>query len=1025
MRELSIDDFDSYYAEVHGQGAEPFPWQRRLMHAVANEGSWPSLLDLPTGSGKTTALDIAVFAQALDAARPPTERRAPRRVVLVVDRRTIVDQAHERAMKLSRALRDARPEAAPVLSEVAERLAGIGGDPASSAAPVSPLGVYMLRGGMPRDDDWARSPTRPLIAVSTVDQVGSRLLFRGYGLSPRMAPVHAGLLANDVLFLLDEVHLARPFRDLLVAVKERYRSFASAGLPDRWQVVQMSATPGTSLDDHFGLDEQDRGHPVLAARLRASKPVTLRGVKTSGSEEARKRALAQAVAKEAETRWGNAKTLGIVVNRVQTARFVFDALKKLVQDKGGERYLVTGRMRPVDRDELERRLKTAVGSDRDRDVSKPCIVVATQCIEAGADFDFDCLLTECASLDALRQRFGRLNRLGLSASTEGVLFAREDQVDDKASADPVYGTALKATWEYLSGLGSVDFGLERLSLPMPDRLAAVLAPARSAPMLLPAHLDAWVQTTPAPLADPEPGLWFHGAEPLDLEVSVVWRADLDESTLAGLPIDEHRGSSPVPDWLDERLEACPPRSIEALAVPLAACRAWLRLEAASEMTDAGALPTDAERPRETHPGERRAVVWRQDQRLVVRAAGVQPGDAVLVPSSYGGLNEGTWAPEANEPVADVGDWAQLWQRGRVQVRLDRNVIALGLAAKQEPPALPGLDCGDDAEADPVEIALEYVREVERHATQSWLRVPLSGLLQARRAELRLVEMAGDSTPRAAPHYALVRRRPMARKQLRRLASEFAHAGRHGADPWESLDPSLFDETSDDDHSSLMGVEVTLHEHSDDVARLAACYSAAAGLSGDLCRILELAGHLHDLGKTDPRFQRWLHQGSAFRASVAKELLAKSTMPAQDRATRERARRRAGYPKGARHELMSLALLAQADALKDQAGPDWDLLLYLVSSHHGSCRPFAPHVPDPEPVAVSARAKGTRLEATSAHGLERLDSGVPDRFWQLVRRYGWFGLAWLEALFRLADHRASESEAERKLAEPTEERDHAA
>src|SRR5262249_41790210 len=150
---------------------------------LAADGEWPGVLDLPTGSGKTAALDAAVFHLALEGDRGKA-RRAPMRIALVVDRRLGVDEGFEHAKKIAEAL--TKPTGT-VTAEVARRLQSIAGEGAD------PLIASQLRGGIPREDDWARTPCQPTILCSTVDQVGSRLLFRGYGVSNSMKPVHAGL----------------------------------------------------------------------------------------------------------------------------------------------------------------------------------------------------------------------------------------------------------------------------------------------------------------------------------------------------------------------------------------------------------------------------------------------------------------------------------------------------------------------------------------------------------------------------------------------------------------------------------------------------------------------------------------------------------------------------------------------------------------------------------------------------------------------------------------------------------------
>src|SRR6059036_1792608 len=102
MKPLKPGEFPAFFNAVHG--CEPFPWQTRLAAQVIETGTWPSLLDLPTAAGKTAVIDIAVFHLACEAHRSE-ERRAPLRILFVIDRRIVVDAAFERAKKIANCLR--------------------------------------------------------------------------------------------------------------------------------------------------------------------------------------------------------------------------------------------------------------------------------------------------------------------------------------------------------------------------------------------------------------------------------------------------------------------------------------------------------------------------------------------------------------------------------------------------------------------------------------------------------------------------------------------------------------------------------------------------------------------------------------------------------------------------------------------------------------------------------------------------------------------------------------------------------
>ena len=1023
---LAASEFGEFFSmlwrpPVGGAPPTAFQWQQDLVDQLERDHAWPELIDLPTGTGKTSLLEIALFLQALDAELDPADRWMPRRVVLVVDRRVVVDQAHDRGGEVARRLA-AAVEADGILGRVAGRLRSLSN--ASDAEP--PVVTSVLRGGIVRDESWARRPDVPALISSTVDQVGSRLLFRGYGISPSMRPVHAGLLANDCLFLLDEVHLARPFAQTLAAVAAFRRHAAREVAPrsGRWHVVELSATPtGASALTRFPAEPLDSGsHVVLRRRLLASKPARLRTVALTGHPGKGDRLFAKTCADAVEDllRTPEVTALGAIVNRVSTARMIAEILAERVaangsDGRGADILLLTGRMRPVDRDQFldDHRPRLKMGRDRSTDARR-LVVVATQCLEAGADFDLDAIVTECASLDALRQRFGRVDRDGWRSDTgaeiTSVILARGPSVADGADPDPVYGGALRRTWTWLHSIAdpasdpgsdpAVDFGIRALPLPGEEVLAELVPTALDAPVMLPAHLDAWVQTSPAPDLEPDVAQWLHGIRDVEHDVQVVWRDDLHEALLD--PDDPERARFAV-----ERLCARPPVSTEAMSLPIAAVRRWLERQDPAEIADVDGSPRFADIAEVGHR-MRPALRWAGSESTVIgRGRDIQPGDTIVVPVLYGGIALGSWAPEERNPIEhhDIAAIASRRERRLAVVRLTRDRWP-ELAAFA---AFP--ETWDAATTEERRKMAKNVLERVRDASDPGSDLgDVSDVLKAPRRlwEIRFltgVEPASPEDRAARPRDAMP------------------------ADPESPFGPTVVITApvssevaisvvpiplgvagDDDDEMSFTGrSEPTLAEHLSGVSRWVRAFSERLGTDPDVATDVCLAAALHDIGKVDARFQTWLHGGDELARAGAVEPLAKSALPYYNRAERTAAREASGYPRGARHELASVAMVASTDALLARAH-DPDLVLHLVASHHGYCRGFAPVLQDPAPVMLAHTHDGVSLRASSAHGLDRIDAGVAERFWRVVGRYGWFGLAWLETILRLADHRRSEQES---------------
>jgi len=916
---LTPSRFNEFFEALYGKS--PFPWQCRLAEEIANE-NWPDCIDLPTASGKTSVIDVLVYSLASQAVRAANQRITGRRIFFTVNRRIIVDEAFQRSIVLATALKNARDG---ILKEVADSLRSIGGD------QELPLDVALLRGGVYCDSMWIRNMAQPTIVCTTADQLGSRLLFRGYGVSAGMQPIHAAACACDSVILLDEAHVTKALSQTLRLV-ENYQTF----LPG-FRFVEMTATPSQPPKNAFTLESADRAHPILNSRLNASKPASLHCVAN--------KSLASELAKKGiEAINDERKAIGIIVNRIQTARDVLELLSKTYPKSV---HFVIGRMRPLDRDELQFALRSVVGPDRPDLIEEPVFVVATQCLEVGADYDFDALITECASIDALRQRFGRLNRKGRNISACASILTTEAALKN---IDPVYGHALMETWNWLteSDRSEFDFGIQAFSHHWDEldteRKSKLVNTAPDAAVLLPVHLDALCQTNPSPLPTPDVSLFIHGPNRDNAEVNVCWRVDL--------------GDNPN-DWLTI-IGMVPPSTLECMPVPLRALRHWMRFE--DQPIDAD-VSVEAEEPAKDVPRKRRSVLcWRGvDASMVTENPyTIRPGDTIVIPApDESSLVLGHIPSKNNIITYDVAEQA-------IEESRSQRIVRIHPAVNRD-------------------LHAKFANYFAAEDTFT-------------KAEIRecLGELANGMT--SGPAEVLY---PDKRGVLFRFNQLL---------PREDWKQQVGFVDDGDDSTTDSVAPLLLEQHLKDVVE---CTKTAVDKLGcdSLSAALVTAAELHDIGKADLRFTAMLAGVTPYEV-LGRPALAKSGESWLTRKERIDRRNRALLPSGFRHESVSVQWVeGHIDILDQLKSEDRDLVLHLIASHHGYARPFFPSCvdepSDDELLTLDWKGRVTESLVRKAWvPSHRIDSMVAERFWNQIRRHGWWGIAYIESILRLADQQAS-------------------
>lgn len=890
----------------------PFPWQERL-YGRFRRGEIPATCLLPTGLGKTSVITIWLIALA-------NKPDLPRRLVYVVNRRTVVDQTTIEVEKIRENL-----SKCPQLVDILNEMCCLNLDDEEGSQ--IPLAISTLRGQFADNQEWSQDPTRPAVICGTVDMIGSRLLFSGYRCGFKTKPMQAGFLGQNALLIHDEAHLEPAYQNLVEEIcAEQKRN----GDKHPLQVMALSAT-ARNEQGVFELDDADRKNSVVKQRITAAKELHLHPV------ENEKKELIDTLTALAMNYQETGRAVLVFARSVETVEKVSQKIDKELRKlklKNTGRFVatLTGTMRGLERNRLTetpvfKRFRPDV-DENEETIKGTVYLICTSAGEVGVNISADHLVCDLTSYESMAQRLGRVNRFGTCDGTEvHVVHPTEFATEEEAASKPElkYDLSRHRTLRLLQELNGTASPASLDGLDKDAKQEAFSPP----PELLHTSdilFDSWANTTVRDLPGRPPVEdYLHGITDWEQpRTEIAWREEVEKITpeilqqnkitvdelLADYPLKPHEILTDRSDRIFDRLKKLYERiekdfhkekkheGKELPPIPV-----WMtNTDDRTEITDLFKIVE----------GDKK----RFSPRLVLLPPKFTDGQLTF---KVGGIDKNGLFDASSETADDIAD---LWQNEDQTAGYHRRRIT-----GSEKPA-----------------GMRLIRSFQT------------------KPELSDQELADHSD---APD-----------------ENEMCF--------WNwYVSPNR----GDDDGSKATVIEpIPWPQHTQQVVEYAT--KIADSLLSDAPEIrhaLILASRFHDFGKRRTVWQRSIGNPNPFvpyeKSGKAKDWgqLIEST----------RYRHEFGsllnllHPSEEDQQEFVTAYSEFADLTNEQR----DIVLHLIAVHHGRGRPHFPieEVFDPK---------------YSQKFSDEIAKEVPRRFARLQRRFGRWGLAWLESLFRAADYAAS-------------------